>query len=256
MPPPEPPQSPLTGLDRLDRVLVARGLMPSRAAAQAAIAAGGVQVNGAVVRRRTLLVAPEDTILAEPAHPYVSRGGVKLAHALSVWSVPVAGRSWLDIGASTGGFTQVLLQAGAARVSALDVGHGQLHESLRTDPRVRVLEHCDARDLARDTLDHPVQGITVDASFIGLAKLIGPALSLAEPGSPLIALFKPQFEVGPAHVGRGGIVTDLSAARAAEAAFCDWLTGQGWCVAGATDSPITGGDGNAERLILASAELP
>lgn len=237
--------------ERLDRALVTRGLLPSRSAAQAAIAAGGVFIDGRPATQASQLVAPHAVLTAGPAHPYVSRGGLKLAHALASFHLSVQGRACLDLGASTGGFTEVLLAAGAATVTAVDVGHGQFHPRLRDDPRVRLMEGRDARSLTRADLPVPPGLIVVDASFIGLEKLLPAPLSLAAPAADLVALFKPQFQVGPGKVGKGGIVTDRAAARAAEAAFTDWLAARGWPVEAVIDSPIAGGDGNAERLVRA-----
>lgn len=237
---------------RLDVELVRRGLVPSRAQARAAIEAGKVSVDGAQAHKPGQLVRGDTAILAEAAHPWVSRGGLKLDHALTTFGVDVVGKACLDIGASTGGFTEVLLARGARRVVAVDVGRDQLHERLRRDSRVHSLESTDARSLTAPMLGEPPCVIVCDASFIGLAKLLGPALALAAPGAQLVALFKPQFEVGPAHVGRGGIVTDQGAIAAAADALEAWLAGQGWPVSKWTESPIPGGDGNRERLLLAT----
>jgi 23S rRNA (cytidine1920-2'-O)/16S rRNA (cytidine1409-2'-O)-methyltransferase len=237
---------------RLDVELVRRGLAPSRAQARAAIEAGKVSVDGATAQKPGLLVRGDSTILAEAAHPWVSRGGLKLDHALNVFGVDVAGRACLDVGASTGGFTDVLLARGARRVVAVDVGRDQLHEKLKRDPRVTSLEETDARRLTADMLGEPPSLVVCDASFIGLAKLLGPALALAAPGAQLIALFKPQFEVGPANVGRGGLVTDQVAVEAAARALEAWLRNVHWPVSKWTESPIAGGDGNLERLLLAN----
>lgn len=236
---------------RLDVELVRRGLAVSRAQARASIEAGKVQVDGRDATKPGLLVRPDTAIAAEAAHPWVSRGGLKLDHALTAFGVDVAGRACLDVGSSTGGFTDVLLSRGARRVVAVDVGRDQLHTRLRADARVLSLEATDARSLTAAMLGEPPELIVCDASFIGLAKLLGPALTLAAPGARLVALFKPQFEVGPAHVGRGGIVSDLAATNAAAASLCAWLVEQGWPVEKWTDSPIQGGDGNNERLLLA-----
>lgn len=237
--------------DRADRILVELGHFDSRAAAQAAIAAGRVRVNGVPLAKPSARIGEGDRIEAEPAHPYVSRGGLKLAHALDVFVVDPAGRHCLDIGASTGGFSDVLLQRGAASVLAVDVGRGQLHERIAADARVTSLEATDARHLTRDMLTAPPSLIVCDASFISLQKLLGVPLSLAREGADLVTLFKPQFEVGRAYVGKGGLVSDQAAVERAETAFCDWLADMKWAVSARTDSPIKGGDGNAERLIHA-----
>ncbi len=237
-------------LDRADKVLVALGHFDSRSAAQAAIAAGKVSVAGRVVTKSSEKISADAKIEAAPEHPWVSRAGLKLAHALDVFNVDPSGWHCLDVGASTGGFTEVLLSNGAASVVAVDVGRDQLHAKLRDDPCVTSLEATDARTLTADLAGTP-RLIVCDASFISLHKLLEIPLSLAADGAALIALFKPQFEVGPEHVGKGGIVSDSGATDRAERAFIDWLETQGWRVNAQADSPIRGGDGNAERLILA-----
>ncbi len=238
-------------LDRADKLLVALGHFESRAAAQAAIAAGLVKVSGKVVSKPSEKITPDQRIEAERAHPWVSRAGLKLEHALEVFAVEVSGLHCLDIGASTGGFTEVLLANEAASVTAVDVGRGQLHPRVGADPSVTSYEATDARTLNPDMLGAPVDLIVCDASFISLHKLLSVPLSLAAAKAGLICLFKPQFEVGREHVGKGGIVTDTSAKKRAEDEFVDWLSKQGWSMCGRADSPITGGDGNAERLIYA-----
>lgn len=236
---------------RLDQALVAAGLAPSRARAQALIAAGVVRVEGQVALRPAARVAADARLsLTGDPLPYVSRGALKLVHALAVFGLDPAGAVALDLGASTGGFSEVLLKAGAAEVWAVDVGHGQMAPALRADPRLRVIEGVNARDL--DTaLVPPPDWIVADLSFISLAKALPPALRLAQPGAVLVALVKPQFEVGPAHVGKGGIVRDAAAIAAARRGVADFLAGAGWIVLGQADSPILGGDGNAEYLIAA-----
>lgn len=238
--------------DRADRLLVELGHFESRASAQAAIAAGLVQVNGVVIGKASQKISENDRIDAEAAHPWVSRGGVKLAHALDVFEVDPAGRHCLDVGASTGGFTDVLLSRGARSVVAVDVGRGQLHPRIANDARVTSLEATDARALTAQMLGEAPSLIVCDASFISLEKLLGVPLSLAAEGAELVTLFKPQFQVGREHVGKGGLVSDQGAVERAEAAFCDWLAEMKWAVNASTDSPIRGGDGNAERLILAT----
>lgn len=236
---------------RADRLLVELGYFDSRSAAQSAIAAGGVEVNGQPVSKPSFLISSDDRIVAVAPHPWVSRGGVKLAHALEFFGVDPSGRKCLDIGASTGGFTDVLLNAGASSVTAVDVGHGQLHERLQADPRVHNLERLDARNLVSTDLPNPPSLLVCDASFIGLEKLLGVPLSLATEEADLIALFKPQFQVGRENIGKGGLVSSQDAAQIAERHFLDWLAGQGWNVLATGDSPILGGDGNAERLVHA-----
>jgi 23S rRNA (cytidine1920-2'-O)/16S rRNA (cytidine1409-2'-O)-methyltransferase len=236
---------------RLDVELVRRGHFSSRAQARAAIEAGKVVVDGKIAAKPGLVVRTDQTIDAEPAHPWVSRGGVKLAHALDAFGVSPQERACLDVGTSTGGFADVLLSRGARRVVAVDVGRDQLHPKLRADNRVISLEGTDARELTAALLGESPALVVCDASFIGLAKVLGRALSLAAPGADLVALFKPQFEVGPAHVGKGGLVSDGAATDAAANTVEDWLRSQGWAVIAWTPSPITGGDGNQERLLHA-----
>lgn len=236
---------------RLDVELVQRGLMASRAQARAAIEAGKVLVDGAAAGKPGQLVTVSSVIVAEPAHPWVSRGGVKLAHALDMFGVDPAGRACLDVGASTGGFTDVLLSRGARSVVAVDTGREQLHPKLRGDARVVSLESTDARELTAAMLGEAPSLIVVDASFIGLSKLLARPLELAAHKAQLVGLFKPQFEVGPAHVGRGGIVSDQVAVERAAAEFSNWLASEGWPIEAWTPSPIAGGDGNLERLFHA-----
>ena len=234
---------------RLDVELVQRGLAPTRA--REAIEAGKVSVDGVVATKPGQLVGAAALIAAEAAHPWVSRGGLKLDHALTEFGVDPSDRHCLDLGSSTGGFTDVLLARGARRVVAIDVGVGQLHPRLRADPRVVSHESTDARNLDAALVIEPPTLIVCDASFIGLAKLLGRPLELAAPQATLVALFKPQFEVGPANVGKGGIVSDASAMTAAAEELERWLAKAGWPVSGWTDSPITGADGNRERLFVA-----
>jgi len=237
---------------RADLALVARGVFESRAKARAAIEAGGVTADGRLVAKAAELLADDAVIEAAPAHPWVGRGALKLEHALTAWPVAVAGRVVLDVGASTGGFTEVCLAAGARRVYAVDVGRGQLHASLAADPRVVRLEGLDARALTTAEVPEPPGLIVCDVSFIGLAKALPAALALAAPGGDLIALVKPQFEVGPERVGKGGLVKDPAAQAAALAGAEAFLAGAGWTVRAAADSPIAGGDGNREILLWAS----
>ncbi|WP_300376743.1 TlyA family RNA methyltransferase [Henriciella sp.] len=242
--------------DRADRLLVRLGHFESRAAAQAAIAGGHVRVNGKRLSKPSARLNTTDRIEARLAHPWVSRGGLKLAHALDVFGVDPAGRYCLDIGASTGGFSDVLISRGARHVYAVDVGRGQLHQKVAADARVTSLEATDARKLTPEVISKAPSLIVCDASFIALEKILPVPLDLASPGGELVTLFKPQFQVGRGHVGKGGLVTDRAAAREAEEAFCRWLSFQGWQVNGCDDSPITGGDGNAERLIHATGPGP
>jgi 23S rRNA (cytidine1920-2'-O)/16S rRNA (cytidine1409-2'-O)-methyltransferase len=237
-------------LDRADRILIARGLFDSRTSAQAAIAAGKVKVAGRVLTKPSEKIALDAKIEAEPEHPWVSRAALKLAHALDVFAIDPKGLKCLDIGASTGGFTEVLLSRGAAHIVAVDVGRDQLHVRLRDRAEIHSLEGTDARNLTAEMVGEPAL-IVCDASFISLHKLLSVPLSLAAAEAKLVTLFKPQFEVGRAHIGKGGIVQDAAITARAEEAFVAWLETQGWQVEATTDSPIKGGDGNAERLIYA-----
>ena len=239
-------------MDRVDRVLVTRGVFESRSSAQAAIAAGKVKVAGRLVTKPSEKISSDARIDAEPEHPWVSRAGLKLAHALDVFDVHPSGLQCLDIGASTGGFSEVLLARRAACVVAVDVGRDQLHARLRGHARIRSLEGTDARVLTAEMVGQPPELLVCDASFISLHKLLPVPLALAAPNAHLVTLFKPQFEVGREYIGKGGIVQNAAASERAEAAFVAWLEDQGWRVQARADSPIKGGDGNAERLICAA----
>jgi len=233
---------------RADRLLVARGLFESRAKAQAAIEAGLVSADGAVVRKASEEIAGDAALRAKPAHPFVSRGGVKLAAALEHFGFDPRGRVCLDVGASTGGFTEVLLERGARKVYAVDVGRGQLHGSLRARTEVVALEATDIRTLSPDRFDAPPGLVTIDVSFISLKLVLPAALALAKPPAALVALIKPQFEAGRAALKKG-VVRD----PAVHAAVCDDIAGfvasLGWRVRGVIPSPIAGGDGNWEFLL-------
>jgi 23S rRNA (cytidine1920-2'-O)/16S rRNA (cytidine1409-2'-O)-methyltransferase len=211
-----------------------------------------VRADGRVVAKPSEKVAEDAEIEAEAAHPWVGRGALKLAHALDLWPVAIEGRVVLDVGASTGGFTEVCLDRGAARVFAVDVGTGQLHPSVAADPRVVNLEKTDARHLTTALITETPSLIVCDASFISLSKVLPAALDLAEPEADLITLVKPQFEAdGPKAVGKKGVVKDPVAHAAALAGVRDWLEENGWTVREVADSPITGGDGNVEFLLWA-----
>lgn len=240
--------------DRLDVLLVERGLVESRARARAYIMAGEVSVNGVRVDKAGTQVPLDAQIELATPMPYVGRGGYKLAGALDAFGVQVEGVVAADVGACTGGFTDVLLQRGARRVYAIDVGQGQLDWKLRQDDRVTVLEKTNARYL--DELAEPVDLVVIDVSFISL-RLILPAVRkwLAEPAS-VIALIKPQFEAGPESVGKGGIVRDPAVHRAVLEDLLAWMSGQGWGVQGLTRSSIEGSDGNVEYLVLLSSGGP
>jgi len=239
---------------RADQLLHARGLAESRARAQALIMAGHVFAGEARVAKPGQLL-PEDVALAVKGrdHPWVGRGGVKLAHALVHFGwTNLSGEIVLDIGASTGGFTDVCLHHGARHVFAVDVGHGQLDWRLRGDPRVTVLEKTNARHLTSDQLGGTAPTMLVcDASFIGLATLLPAPLALAAPAARLIALVKPQFEAGPGEVGKGGVVRDPAVHARVQAEVAAFLAAQGWPPLGTTQSPISGPEGNIEFLIAA-----
>ena len=238
---------------RLDQLLVNRGLAESRSRARAAIEAGGVTVDGKPARSPSQGVDDKAVVTYADAHRFVGRGALKLDHALTLWPIAVDGRVVVDVGASTGGFTQVCLERGATHVFAVDVGQGQLHPKLADDPRVTNLEQTDARDLMPDLVPLSPGLIVCDASFIGLAKVLPAALALAEPGADLVTLIKPQFEMeSRGDVGRGGVVRDVEAREAALTRVRDWLESEGWTVREAADSPITGGDGNHEYLLWAT----
>ena len=239
------------GRKRADVVLVERGLFDSRAKARAAIEAGGVSVAGRVLSKPSDLIDEAADIAAVAAHPFVGRGALKLVHALDLWPVQVQGRTVVDVGASTGGFTEVCLLRGAARVYAVDVGRGQLHAKLAGDPRVVGLEGVDARTLDPQLIPVAPDLIVTDVSFIGLAKALPAALALAAGGADLVALVKPQFEVGPEHVGKGGLVKDEAARRRALDEVTAFLSASRWAVREVADSPIAGGDGNLEYLLWA-----
>ena len=238
---------------RLDLVLVERGLSASRERARAMILAGQVRVNGQVVSKAGHPVTPDAEIaLIEPDHPYVGRGGVKLAHALEAFGIDPRGRVALDVGASTGGFTDVLLRRGAARVVALDVGHGQLDWTLRNDPRVLVIERVNARTLAADQLPPDARAfgiITIDVSFIAVRHVLPAVAPLLRPDGDAVVLVKPQFEAGRDEVGKGGLVHDAAVhARVIEevTAAADAL---GLTRAAVAESPITGTEGNREFFL-------
>lgn len=236
---------------RLDVALVERGLAETRAAAQRLVMAGLVFSGERRLDKAGQAVAGETPLeVRGQPHPYVSRGGLKLERALDFFSIPVEGRIALDVGSSTGGFTDCLLQRGAAKVYAVDVGTNQLAWKLRTDPRVVSMEKTNIRDITRAEIPDPIELIVCDASFIGLRTALPAALALAAPGAHLAALIKPQFEVGKGRVGKGGIVRDPALHDEVRATISTWLAEQpGWTVLGTTDSPIEGAEGNKEFLI-------
>lgn len=241
----------MTASHRLDQRLVSLGLAETRSRAQALIKAGAVTIDGAAARKASQTVAEGASItVAEGALPWVSRAALKLVHALDVFGLDPTGATALDVGASTGGFTEVLLARGAAQVYALDVGRGQLHPKLAEDDRVRSLEGVNARDIPAGLVP-PVDWVVSDVSFISLEKALPGPLALAKPGAVLVALIKPQFEAGPNKVGRGGIVKDAAVHAAVRDRVRRFIEGAGWRVLGEAPSPIAGGDGNAEFLIAA-----
>jgi 23S rRNA (cytidine1920-2'-O)/16S rRNA (cytidine1409-2'-O)-methyltransferase len=242
--------------NRADQLLVDRGLAESRSRAQALILAGKVFSGERRVAKAGDTMADDAALeVRGQDHPWVSRGGLKLDHGLHHFGLSPAGRVCLDIGASTGGFTDVLLAQGAAHVHAVDVGHGQLAWKLRTDPRVRVHEKTNARHLGADAIAEPIEALVCDASFIGLATLLPAPLALCAPGAWAVALIKPQFEAGPAAVGARGVVRDPAVHHSVcERIAAWWAARPGWSVLGVCESPITGPEGNREFLIAARLE--
>ena len=240
---------------RADQLLVALGLAESRTRAQALILAGNVFAGEKRVSKAGDMLAEDAALTVKGRdHPWVSRGGIKLDHGLSQFGFDVAGKVALDVGSSTGGFTDVLLTRGATKVYAVDVGTNQLAWKLRSDPRVIVHEQTNARDLTTAIITEPVDIVVCDASFISLAKVLDRALDLARPGARLVALVKPQFEAGRAEVGKGGVVRDPEVhIRVCEEA-ADWVNAKGWRVLGVEKSPITGPEGNVEFLLGAIKE--
>jgi 23S rRNA (cytidine1920-2'-O)/16S rRNA (cytidine1409-2'-O)-methyltransferase len=237
---------------RADQLLLERGLAESRAKAQALILAGLVFTGERKIEKAGQPIDQDAPLeVRGKEHPWVSRGGIKLAHALDAFGWDVAGAVALDIGSSTGGFTDVLLQRGAARVFAVDVGTNQLAWKLRQDPRVLVHEQTNARYLSGEIVTEPVDLIVCDASFIGLAKVLAGALALAKPGGRLVALVKPQFEAERHEIGKGGVVRDPAVHARVCAAATDWVRSNGWEVLGIETSPITGPEGNVEFLLAA-----
>jgi 23S rRNA (cytidine1920-2'-O)/16S rRNA (cytidine1409-2'-O)-methyltransferase len=237
---------------RLDQILVERGLAESRTRAQALVMAGLVSIGGKRIDKAGQQVAHDAEIeVAGKDHPWVSRGGIKLAHALESFALDVTGCVAMDVGSSTGGFTDVLLNGGAARVYAVDSGTNQLAWKLRQDPRVIVHEQTSARILTAAHIPEAMDMIVCDASFIGLAKVLDVPLGFAKAGAQLVALIKPQFEAGRSEVGKGGVVRD----EAVHQRVCDdvqmWLVEKGWTVRGLVTSPITGPQGNIEFLVWA-----
>ncbi len=259
LPPLPPGEGPSEGNNRpkqkprADQLLVTRGLAESRTRAQALILAGKVWSHDRrIAKAGDPLPGDAPLEVRGQDHPWASRGGLKLAHALQHFALDPTGRVCIDVGASTGGFTSVLLAHGAAKVHAVDVGHGQLAWALRTDPRVVVHERCNARYLTAAEVPDPVTALVCDASFIGLGTLLPAPLALCAPGAWAVALIKPQFEAGPGQVGGKGVVRDPTIHRAVYTRVQSWWsTLPGWQVLGITESPITGPEGNKEFLIAA-----
>ena len=241
---------------RLDQIIVDRGLAESKTRAQALVMAGHVYIGEAKAQKPGQQIAEDADISVRGSdHPWVSRGGIKLAHALEVFAIDVTGNVAIDVGSSTGGFTNVLLTHGAARVYAVDSGTNQLAWKLRQDPRVIVHEQTSARILTEAHISEPVDLIVCDASFIGLAKVLDRPLTFAEVGAQLIALIKPQFEAGREEVGKGGVVRDPDVHTRVCNEIKMWLVEKNWTVHGLTTSPITGPQGNVEFLVWAQNNL-
>ena len=238
--------------ERADKILVERGLAESRTRAQAMIMAGTVFIGEQRVEKPGDMISVDSQVKTrEQEYPWVSRGGLKLDHGLNYFSIDPKNSICLDIGASTGGFTDVLIQRGAKKVYAVDVGRGQLDWKLRQNNRVTVLEGTNARHLTAEQIPNAVDLVVCDTSFIGLEKVLPNSLSLARPGAQLIALIKPQFQAGRKDVGKGGIVRDSTVHKRVCEEINDWLTVSGWYVCGIIKSPITGAKGNVEFLIAA-----
>ena len=238
--------------ERLDEALAARGLVQSRARGRDAVLRGIVRVNGVPARKASQTVGVNDVLtLVDDSARYVSRAALKLRRSFDVFPIDPKGKSCVDLGASTGGFTQVLLEAGAAHVTAIDVGHGQMSEEIADDARVTLREGLNARDVTRDDIPGDVSLIVCDVSFISLKLALPPLLSLVAAGTELIALIKPQFEVGREGLGKGGVVRDQALLQPVCDDVSGFIAGQGWRVLGLMPSPVEGGDGNREFLLSA-----
>jgi 23S rRNA (cytidine1920-2'-O)/16S rRNA (cytidine1409-2'-O)-methyltransferase len=236
---------------RLDLALEQRGLLPSRARARDAVLRGTVTVNGIIAAKPHQMVGSADKIaLSDPAANYVSRAALKLIAGLDACTIDVQGKTCIDVGASTGGFTQVLIERGAAKVYAVDVGHEQLHERLRGSNRVVSLEGTNAKDLSAELIPEPIDLLVCDVSFVSVVKVLAEPLALCRSGADAVILFKPQFEVGRENVGRGGIVTDEASIVDALAAMLAFFEAQGWSHVQSLPSPISGGDGNVETVVV------
>jgi 23S rRNA (cytidine1920-2'-O)/16S rRNA (cytidine1409-2'-O)-methyltransferase len=238
---------------RLDLALEERGLMPSRARARDAILRGTVSVNGAPAKKPNQMVGPDDVLgIDDPAADYVSRAALKLIAGLDEGNISPEGKICLDVGSSTGGFTQVLIKRGAAKVYAVDVGHDQLHPSLRRERRVVSYEGTNARDLDRERIAEPVDLVVSDVSFVSVTKVLEAPFSLCAAKADAVILFKPQFEVGRDFIGKGGIVTDLEASKRAMAEVVTFVEAHQFTLKTKLLSPITGGDGNQETVLVFS----
>ena len=236
---------------RLDITLEARGLVQSRARARDAILRGTVRVNGVPAAKAGMLVGADDRIeIDDPAQGYVSRAALKLIAGLDAGAIDAAGKICLDLGASTGGFTQVLAERGAAKVYAVDVGHEQLHARVRALPAIVSMEEVNVKDLTPELIPEPIDLLVCDISFVSVTKVLAAPLGLCHPGADAIILVKPQFEVGREHIGKGGIVSDETAIAGAIDAVVSFVTAQGWMHRISVPSPIFGGDGNAETVAL------
>jgi len=236
---------------RLDLVLVEQGLFASREQAQRAVMAGEVRMGDRVLNKSSILVPPDANLVVATPPRFVGRGGLKLEGALEHFAVEPNGATVLDIGASTGGFTDCLLQRGALKVYAIDVGHGQLAWKIRNDPRVVVREHLNARHLTRADIPEPIDLCVIDVSFISLTLILPNAFELITPTGVILALIKPQFELRAEDVGRGGIVADPALHEKAQRKISDFVTAQGHEIGGIVPAPITGTDGNQEFFICA-----
>ena len=242
----------MTARKRADQVLVSRNFYDSRAKAQEAIAAGLVTVDGATLKKPSDMINPQGQISAQKPYPWVSRGGVKIDHALTHFTIDPQGQNCLDVGASTGSFSHVLLEKQAAAVLAVDVGHDQLHHSLRTHPRLTVLEGQDIRKLSPADMPFQPTLIVMDVSFISVTLILPHLTALAADTADMIVLIKPQFEVGKAHISKNGLVKDTEVQHAICEQIRATVTTLGWTVSGIIASPITGGDGNQEFLLCAT----
>ncbi|WP_108395670.1 TlyA family RNA methyltransferase [Devosia submarina] len=242
---------------RLDLALEQRGLVPSRARARDAILRGTVTINGVLAHKQNQMVSRDDTLeLSDPAANYVSRAALKLVAGLDAGAIDVQGKVCLDVGASTGGFTQVLMERGASRIYAVDVGHEQFHERLKGSDRVVSMEGVNARDLTAEMIPEPIDLLVSDISFVSVIKVLEAPLRLCTPGAEAVVLFKPQFEVGRQNVGKGGIVTSPAAIETALADVIAFMEAQGFVHRQSVVSPIAGGDGNVETVLVFGRSKP